>query len=134
LNSAHVAVACFVALLPFFLTVHCLLLIMLFFLIIRPPPSPTLFPSRRSSDLQSHQLRIRRRFPRRVLAQVEDRGPEQLLVEPRRSEEHTSELQSPDQLVCRLLLEKKNTQPSAPDRLVVQRPSKTTSARETPNT
>src|SRR5438552_4506021 len=26
----------------------------------------------------------------------------------RRSEEHTSELQSPDQLVCRLLLEKKN--------------------------
>src|SRR5438552_10637783 len=26
-----------------------------------------------------------------------------------RSEEHTSELQSPDQLVCRLLLEKKNT-------------------------
>src|SRR5258708_18248415 len=27
----------------------------------------------------------------------------------RRSEEHTSELQSPDHLVCRLLLEKKNT-------------------------
>src|SRR5258708_28958301 len=30
-------------------------------------------------------------------------------VEPSRSEEHTSELQSPDHLVCRLLLEKKNT-------------------------
>src|SRR5258708_9221386 len=28
-------------------------------------------------------------------------------VVPRRSEEHTSELQSPDHLVCRLLLEKK---------------------------
>src|SRR5437867_8236151 len=28
----------------------------------------------------------------------------------RRSEEHTSELQSPYELVCRLLLEKKNTQ------------------------
>src|SRR5207244_8238519 len=28
---------------------------------------------------------------------------------PARSEEHTSELQSPDHLVCRLLLEKKNT-------------------------
>src|SRR5207244_6640267 len=28
---------------------------------------------------------------------------------PIRSEEHTSELQSPDHLVCRLLLEKKNT-------------------------
>src|SRR5438552_12316836 len=30
----------------------------------------------------------------------------------RRSEEHTSELQSPDHLVCRLLLEKKNRAPS----------------------
>src|SRR5256885_6336827 len=30
-----------------------------------------------------------------------------------RSEEHTSELQSPCNLVCRLLLEKKNTQPHA---------------------
>src|SRR5258708_27733860 len=28
--------------------------------------------------------------------------------DPLRSEEHTSELQSPDHLVCRLLLEKKN--------------------------
>src|SRR5258708_31298455 len=28
-------------------------------------------------------------------------------IGPRRSEEHTSELQSPDHLVCRLLLEKK---------------------------
>src|SRR5258708_25462620 len=35
-----------------------------------------------------------------------------------RSEEHTSELQSPDHLVCRLLLEKKKTTPSPhPDRL-----------------
>src|SRR5207244_4661202 len=30
-----------------------------------------------------------------------------ITVEPSRSEEHTSELQSPDHLVCRLLLEKK---------------------------
>src|SRR5947208_11750396 len=30
----------------------------------------------------------------------------------RRSEEHTSELQSPDHLVCRLLLEKKKTEKS----------------------
>src|SRR5438552_18303413 len=30
-----------------------------------------------------------------------------------RSEEHTSELQSPDHLVCRLLLEKKNRQDSS---------------------
>src|SRR5258708_14554014 len=32
-----------------------------------------------------------------------------LRMSTRRSEEHTSELQSPDHLVCRLLLEKKNT-------------------------
>src|SRR5258708_23548063 len=31
-----------------------------------------------------------------------------------RSEEHTSELQSPDHLVCRLLLEKKNTSTLSP--------------------
>src|SRR5438552_14865974 len=31
-----------------------------------------------------------------------------LAQQERRSEEHTSELQSPDHLVCRLLLEKKN--------------------------
>src|SRR5690348_17966352 len=39
--------------------------------------------------------RWRRRLPRRS--------------QPERSEEHTSELQSPVHLVCRLLLEKKNT-------------------------
>src|SRR5256885_11372593 len=33
----------------------------------------------------------------------------QVQVSPARSEEHTSELQSPCNLVCRLLLEKKNT-------------------------
>src|SRR5438094_3941683 len=38
-----------------------------------------------------------------------------------RSEEHTSELQSPYDLVCRLLLEKKNTYRA--ERLVPNRPS-----------
>src|SRR5258708_13591332 len=39
-----------------------------------------------------------------------------LLVELQdRSEEHTSELQSPDHLVCRLLLEKKKHRRSQPD-------------------
>src|SRR5258708_33413855 len=37
------------------------------------------------------------------------RGLVEAPEEWRRSEEHTSELQSPDHLVCRLLLEKKNT-------------------------
>src|SRR5258708_8504364 len=38
----------------------------------------------------------------RVSSEVAER------MAPMRSEEHTSELQSPDHLVCRLLLEKKN--------------------------
>src|SRR5258708_15499046 len=39
----------------------------------------------------------------RALFQMMKDGP----LQQRRSEEHTSELQSPDHLVCRLLLEKK---------------------------
>src|SRR5258708_18581432 len=39
----------------------------------------------------------------------EGRGHNDYLRKRRRSEEHTSELQSPDHLVCRLLLEKKKT-------------------------
>src|SRR5947208_9479656 len=35
-------------------------------------------------------------------------GSSELVTINQRSEEHTSELQSPDHLVCRLLLEKKN--------------------------
>src|SRR3989454_7803564 len=38
------------------------------------------------------------------------------MVAPQRSEEHTSELQSPCNLVCRLLLEKKKTYPALPER------------------
>src|SRR5258708_29315930 len=38
-----------------------------------------------------------------------------------RSEEHTSELQSPDHLVCRLLLEKKKTALTPPSRPGVRR-------------
>src|SRR5258708_13227041 len=46
-----------------------------------------------------------------VLPLLQDRNREQ-----RRSEEHTSELQSPDHLVCRLLLEKKkNTETISKD-------------------
>src|SRR5438552_12915500 len=45
------------------------------------------------------------RLPRH--ARGGDRAAEAGLESIRRSEEHTSELQSPDHLVCRLLLEKK---------------------------
>src|SRR5947208_6214146 len=66
------------------------------------------FPTRRSSDLP------RASSPTRSLTRrTRSRSPAPLPPAPslrrvRRSEEHTSELQSPDHLVCRLLLEKKN--------------------------
>src|SRR5437868_7865029 len=69
-----------------------------FFLMIRRPPRSTLFPYTtlfRSVPLRSQSHRRRRRAPI-----DEDR-------QLRRSEEHTSELQSRFDLVCRLLLEKK---------------------------
>src|SRR5437899_7985987 len=74
-----------------------------FCLLIRRPPRSTLFPSRRSSDLREPR-RFRRRESTR-LSRVRPAGRRTRLR--RRSEEHTSELQSLRQLVCRLLLEKK---------------------------
>src|SRR5215216_7538460 len=71
------------------------LLFFFFFLMIRRPPRSTLFPyttlfrPRRARGGAGARRQRRHRRP----------GP--------RSEEHTSELQSPDHLVCRLLLEKK---------------------------
>src|SRR5215204_7503122 len=62
----------------------------------RRPARPTLFPTRRSSDLQ----RNREWAP-------PPRRSERDRPRPGRSEEHTSELQSHSDLVCRLLLEKK---------------------------
>src|SRR5438552_13753351 len=77
----------------------------IFFSIIRPPPRSTLFPYTtlfRSPSapplMRAHQYG--RNAPRR---RVHFRS-----ACVGRSEEHTSELQSPDHLVCRLLLEKKN--------------------------
>src|SRR5438034_5873088 len=63
------------------------------------------FPTRRSSDLR-RQLRV-------ADADGEERtAPDEAATDERgvcpRSEEHTSELQSHSDLVCRLLLEKKN--------------------------
>src|SRR3712207_8683938 len=104
------------------------LLLSFFFLMIRRPPRSTLFPYTtlfRSDPSLLQNLQTAVCEPRR-LVWVEDDVPrrrvcvpEQTLadVERRRSEEHTSELQSRQYLVCRLLLEKKkkNThQKSAP--------------------
>src|SRR5207244_12242634 len=98
------------------------------------PHTPPLFPYTtlfRSAALRTHARRVRRRRledhweapaesrlpgirhrPRQALrasrsARVEGYR-DAARAGPRRSEEHTSELQSPDQLVCRLMLETKN--------------------------
>src|SRR5690349_24828790 len=63
------------------------------------------FPTRRSSDLSNGTSRAH--TPSSASSRVESSA--RLLPRPRRrSEEHTSELQSRRDLVCRLLLEKKN--------------------------
>src|SRR2546430_8216027 len=70
---------------------------------IRRPPRSTLFPTRRSSDLPGNRLTPRRRTsPQRSVREGLKFGTPEI-----RSEEHTSELQSQSNLVCRLLLEKK---------------------------
>src|SRR2546426_7350660 len=71
---------------------------------IRRPPRSTLFPYTTSSDLAGEVPAYGLEFRAYdVVAPVEDWG----LRGAERSEEHTSELQSPCNLVCRLLLEKK---------------------------
>src|SRR5258708_18405528 len=84
---------------------------------IRRPPRSTLFPTRRSSDLsglmdgklgfggEESAGASFNRIDGRAWTTDKDGIVPALLS---RSEEHTSELQSPDHLVCRLLLEKKN--------------------------
>src|SRR5438876_3132136 len=79
---------------------------------IRRPPTSTLFPYTtlfRSAPRRSAREAIRGRFGRDGSG-GDDGGEGDEPVEPRRSEEHTSELQSPVHLVCRLLLEKKKKQ------------------------
>src|SRR6266581_4994457 len=74
-----------------------IILFFFFFLMIRRPPRSTLFPyTTLFRSCLPESLKGRKYFhPREI-------GEE-------RSEEHTSELQSPVHLVCRLLLEKKKT-------------------------
>src|SRR5438552_8988874 len=81
----------------------------------RPPPTSALFPyttlfrsppaglAHPAAAGRGRRPGLRAPGGRRALAVHRRRRP----ATPR-SEEHTSELQSPDHLVCRLLLEKKN--------------------------
>src|SRR5258708_29871276 len=93
---------------------------------IRRPPRSTLFPYttlfrscrmrprsslKKSSISLSPEIEPTWPFRRLLLALMS------LLFVGSRSEEHTSELQSPDHLVCRLLLEKKKNQPYHPTQL-----------------
>src|SRR5256885_12727876 len=79
-----------------------------FFLMIRRPPRSTLFP----------YTTLFRSLARRVMQHFELVGQDQLRgLIVQRSEEHTSELQSPCNLVCRLLLEKKKKTHREPVRL-----------------
>src|SRR5258708_544513 len=52
--------------------------------------------------------RVHRKWPGKRPSRKGWRGSRIPALRGNRSEEHTSELQSPDHLVCRLLLEKKN--------------------------
>src|SRR5216683_3464426 len=72
----------------------CFILFFFFFLMIRRPPRSTLFPYTTLFRFQHRPISWKRLASR----------PSRLWL---RSEEHTSELQSRSDLVCRLLLEKK---------------------------
>src|SRR5438876_5707914 len=71
-----------------------------YFLLIRPPPGPTLFP-------YTTLFRSRSKEKISVIMCCKSRRTSRASSWKPRSEEHTSELQSPVHLVCRLLLEKK---------------------------
>src|SRR5256885_7954279 len=100
----------------------CFSCVFFFFLMIRRPPRSTLFPYTtlfRSSGTSSPSCcgarsAARGRRPR-ARARARRRGGSRRSAW--RSEEHTSELQSPCNLVCRLLLEKKKTKHDEPRRL-----------------
>src|SRR5258708_8488329 len=96
---------------------------------IRRPPRSTLFPyttlfrSRRNPRLHHRSWNLRDADAAR---HAEGRAGSAASASRRfqRSEEHTSELQSPDHLVCRLLLEKKKRkyfQPAAHDLIAATR-------------
>src|SRR5256885_7478847 len=91
---------------------------------IRRPPRSTLFPYttlfRSRHCHRGFERRARRQTVRscfRVNWIGKTSGPESAAFSGPRSEEHTSELQSPCNLVCRLLLEKKKKQNPAPELL-----------------
>src|SRR5258708_31195836 len=86
---------------------------------IRRPPRSTLFPYTTLFRSPTHVAGVRQALGDAVV--LADLPAARLGLtrdaERLRSEEHTSELQSPDHLVCRLLLEKKKKNEATPTRL-----------------
>src|SRR5688500_19210984 len=82
----------------------------------RRPPRSTLFPYttlfrsnlKRAINNRMGLTRSNDKLPKALLEPFPDGGSAGFVPDLERSEEHTSELQSPCNLVCRLLLEKKN--------------------------
>src|SRR5258708_21636237 len=93
---------------------------------IRRPPRSTLFPYTTLFRSATAAPRARKAstaaFPMPEAAPVTSAtSPAKAAVE--RSEEHTSELQSPDHLVCRLLLEKKKKKKDQLKNITIRRVS-----------
>src|SRR2546426_8513866 len=87
-------------------------LVSFFFLMIRRPPRSTLFPY--TTLFRSRSCRPRARRSEHGSAQPK-RARAGRRCRRVRSEEHTSELQSPCNIVCRLLLEKKKRKSASRD-------------------
>src|SRR5258708_14285342 len=107
------------------MSVYYCIFVFFFFLMIRRPPRSTLFPyttlfrsafnfaSGRGETAVTMKPWISSKIPSPSTSSpgTSSKVFEEILLE--RSEEHTSELQSPDHLVCRLLLEKKKVHKSS---------------------
>src|SRR5256885_16366801 len=89
----------------------CMLMLLFFFLMIRRPPRSTLFPYttlfRSEFALIADGVALDKLYPIDIDRAFRSLDRIKKDVVKWRSEEHTSELQSPCNLVCRLLLEKK---------------------------
>src|SRR5437764_14415200 len=81
--------------------------ILFFFLMIRRPPRSTLFPYTTLFRSQNAQKTLKEQVGDKLKGYVDQAKALDVPLQLVRSEEHTSELQSPMYLVCRLLLEKK---------------------------
>src|SRR3712207_8132031 len=97
-------------------------ILLFFFLMIRRPPRSTLFPYTTLFRSRGHPQPLRQPGPAHLeLLPAGAAGGRRAHPQPargRRSEEHTSELQSRQYLVCRLLLEKKKKRLSEVNQLI----------------